>query len=43
MPYLLDSDVVIDHLEAVPSIMSLLERMATDGIMVSIITYIEVF
>ena len=43
MPYLIDSDVVIDHLAAVPAATQLLEQLATDGIAVSIITYMEAY
>jgi tRNA(fMet)-specific endonuclease VapC len=43
MPYLIDSDVVIDHLADVPAITQLLEQLAKDGIAVSIITYMEAY
>lgn len=43
MPYLIDSDWVIDHLANVPEASKLLERLAQDGIAISIITYMEVF
>ena len=43
MPYLIDSDVVIDHLADVPVATKLLEKLATDGIAVSIITYMEAY
>src|SRR5713101_1040119 len=43
MPYLIDSDVVIDHLADVPAATTLLEHLAADGIAVSIITYMEAY
>ena len=43
MPYLIDSDVVIDHLDDSPPATQLLEKLATDGIAVSIITYMEAY
>src|SRR5436305_14690822 len=43
MPYLIDSDVVIDHLDDYPPATQLLEKLATDGIAVSIITYMEAY
>jgi len=43
MPYLIDSDVVIDHLADVPTATELLEQLAIDGIAVSIITYMEAY
>src|SRR6266487_2182546 len=43
MPYLIDSDVVIDHLADVKAATELLEQLATDGIAVSIITYMEAY
>jgi predicted nucleic acid-binding protein len=43
MPYLIDSHVVIDHLADVPDASALLSRLATDGIAISIITYMEAF
>src|ERR1700674_4819398 len=43
MPYLIDSDVVIDHLADVSSATILLEQLASDGIAVSIITYMEAY
>lgn len=41
MPYLLDSDVVTDHLADLPEIVRLLDELAQDGIAISIISYIE--
>jgi tRNA(fMet)-specific endonuclease VapC len=43
MPYLIDSDVVIDHLAAIPAATTLLEHLASEGIAVSIITYMEAY
>jgi tRNA(fMet)-specific endonuclease VapC len=43
MPYLIDSHVVIDHLADVPEASQLLSKLATDGIAISIITYMEAF
>ena len=43
MPYLIDSDVVIDHLAENPAATSLLETLAPQGIAVSIITYMETY
>lgn len=42
MPYLIDSDWVIDHLEETPEAIALLERLVEEGIAISIITYMEV-
>jgi predicted nucleic acid-binding protein len=43
MPYLVDSNLVIDHLADVPEASQLLERLAADGIVISIVTYMEAF
>jgi tRNA(fMet)-specific endonuclease VapC len=43
MPYLIDSDVVIDHLDDSPPATQLLEKLAAEGIAVSIITYMEAY
>jgi len=43
MPYLIDSDVVIDHLADVTDATILLEHLATEVIAVSIITYMEAY
>lgn len=43
MPYLIDSDWVIDHLEDMPAAVELLDKLTTDGVAISIITYMEVF
>ena len=41
MPYLIDTDWVIDHLDDHPEARALLERLAPDGIAISIVTYME--
>jgi tRNA(fMet)-specific endonuclease VapC len=43
MPYLIDSDILIDHLDDVPAAVALLNRLAPDRIAISIVTYMEVF
>lgn len=43
MPYLIDSDIVIDHLANVKSATTLLDHLAGDGIAISIITYMEAY
>ena len=44
MPFLIDSDWVIDHLADVPAAVTLLETLADqDPIAISIITYLEVY
>jgi tRNA(fMet)-specific endonuclease VapC len=43
MPYLVDSNIVVDHLLAVPTASALLEQLAPDGVAISIITYMEAF
>jgi tRNA(fMet)-specific endonuclease VapC len=43
MPYLIDSDIVIDHLANVPEATQLLEGLAPAGIAISIITYMETY
>ena len=43
MPYLVDSNVVIDHLAAVPDASQFLDQFAQDGIVMSIVTYMEAF
>ena len=43
MPYLIDSDILIDHLEAVPEITALVARLASAGIAISIISYMEAY
>lgn len=43
MPYLLDSDWVVDHLADLPAAHGLLDQLSPDGIAVSIITYLEAY
>jgi predicted nucleic acid-binding protein len=43
MPYLVDSNVVIDHFADVPEASNLLDKLAADGNVISIITYMEAF
>ena len=43
MPYLIDTDWVIDLLASVPEAIQLLDRLAQDGIAISIITYMEAY
>src|SRR2546423_2437247 len=43
MPYLVDTDLVIDHLANIPEANQLLNELAPDGIAISIITYMEVY
>jgi predicted nucleic acid-binding protein len=43
MAYLIDSDVVIDHLNNDPAARLLLDRLAADGLTISLITYLEVY
>ncbi|MGH2588492.1 MAG: type II toxin-antitoxin system VapC family toxin [Dehalococcoidia bacterium] len=43
MPYLIDSDWVIDHLDGIPSAVALLAQLAADGNAISIVTYMEVY
>jgi tRNA(fMet)-specific endonuclease VapC len=43
MPYLVDSNIVVDHLFAVPSAAVLLEQLALEGVAISIVTYMEAF
>lgn len=43
MPYLIDTDWVIDHLENLPEAIELLARLAEEGIAISIITYMEAY
>jgi tRNA(fMet)-specific endonuclease VapC len=43
MPYLVDSNIVIDNLLDVPSASTLLEQLALEGIAISIVTYMEAF
>ena len=43
MPYLIDTDWVIDLLASVPEAVQLLDRLAQGGIAISIITYMEAY
>ena len=43
MPYLVDSDWVIDHLADVPEATELLERLIEEGIAISVVTYMEAY
>ena len=43
MPYLIDTDWVIDHLAGVPEASELLDTLIQEGIAISIITYMEAF
>ena len=43
MPYLIDTDLVIDHLANITETNQLLEKLATQGIAISIITYMEAY
>jgi predicted nucleic acid-binding protein len=43
MPYLIDSNWLIDHLEDVPAASELLERLTEKGITISIISYMEAY
>jgi tRNA(fMet)-specific endonuclease VapC len=43
MAYLLDSDVVIDHLADDVAAQRLFARLAPDGLTISVITYMEVY
>ena len=43
MPYLVDTDLVIDHLADIPEAQQLLDKLAPEGIAISIITYMEAY
>ena len=43
MPYLVDTDLVIDHLANITEANQLLDRLAPEGIAISIITYMEAY
>jgi predicted nucleic acid-binding protein len=43
MPYLIDSDWLIDHLAGIPSAIELLDGLAQEGLAISVITYMEVY
>jgi hypothetical protein len=42
MPYPIDSDILIAQREGQPGALALLERLATEGLAISIVTYMEV-
>ncbi len=41
MAYLLDTDVLIDHFAELPAATALIQRLAPEGVAISIITYME--
>ncbi|SRR6266571_2943363 len=43
MPFLIDTDLVIDHLATITETNQLLEKLAPEGIAISIITYMEAY
>jgi tRNA(fMet)-specific endonuclease VapC len=43
MPYLVDSNLVIDHLAEVPHASQLINQLVAEGIVISIVTYMEAF
>ncbi len=43
MPYLVDTDLVIDHLANITEVNQLLDRLAPEGIAISMITYMEAY
>jgi tRNA(fMet)-specific endonuclease VapC len=43
MPYLIDSDIVIDHLAQAAQAGALLTRLSLDGIAISVISYMEIY
>jgi tRNA(fMet)-specific endonuclease VapC len=43
MPYLVDSNLVIDHLGNVPDASLLIDQLVAEGIVISIVTYMEAF
>jgi predicted nucleic acid-binding protein len=43
MPYLVDTDLLIDHLAHIPQANQLLNRLSPEGIAISIITYMEAY
>jgi len=43
MPYLIDSDWVIDHLDDVSAAVQLLQQLVPAGIAISVITYMEAY
>lgn len=43
MPYLVDADLLLDHLAHIPQANQLLDSLAPEGIAISIITYMETY
>ena len=43
MPYLVDTDWLIDHLARAPAAEALLSALAAEGVAISIISYMEVY
>ena len=43
MPYLIDTDLVIDHLANITEANQLLDKLAPEGIAISMITYMEAY
>lgn len=43
MPYLVDTDWTIDYLAGFPEALELLDRLAEEGIAISVVTYMEVY
>ena len=43
MAYLLDTDILIDHLSELPAATELIERLGTAGVAISIIGYMETY
>lgn len=43
MPYLIDTDWMVDRLDDVPEAAALLDTLSSEGIAVSIITYLELY
>jgi tRNA(fMet)-specific endonuclease VapC len=43
MPYLIDTDVVIDHLTNQADATELLEHLSSDGIAISVVSYMEAY
>ncbi len=43
MPYLIDTDWIIDHLAQVPAAEALLSELAVEGIAISVISYMEAY
>jgi predicted nucleic acid-binding protein len=43
MPYLIDTDWIIDHLDGVQDAVQLLKELSEEGIAINIVTYMEVY